>query len=349
VTVVAASQGGLSILIAVCDDRAFRAQVIQRYEAELRPTIEPVQLVLDRREPSLRAAIAGWLVENPEVRERPIVLTITGAEELLWLNLQGEDEQPTQLDKFYGYLQWTREGLQEFPYPIVLWVTRRILQNLSRRSPDFWSWRRGVYRFVAEESSYTPQLPRPDANLRSMEAESEDEFALPLEDLLNLVARTEAQKGTATAELAALYDRLGQTYARRVESGEAKDLRQERMEAIACFRRAIDLQQRLDLKSERMNSLRRLGNCYDSQSNYPAALEYQQQSFEIAREIGDRGGEARSLGNLGNAYDSLGQYQRAIEFYQQSLEDESRHPAQTADSCQQLSAKAKTNGDRGNH
>ncbi|MEC4982658.1 MAG: tetratricopeptide repeat protein, partial [Oscillatoria sp. PMC 1076.18] len=67
-------------------------------------------------------------------------------------------------------------------------------------------------------------------------------------------------------------------------------------------------------------SLTSLGNAYNSLGEYRRAIEFQQQSLEIFRAIGDRRGEANSLGNLGNAYDSLGEYQRAIDFYQQSLE-----------------------------
>ncbi len=63
-----------------------------------------------------------------------------------------------------------------------------------------------------------------------------------------------------------------------------------------------------------------LGLAYDALGQYQRALEFHQQHHDIAREIGDRRGEASSLGNLGNAYHSLGQYQRAIDFYQQSLE-----------------------------
>lgn len=62
-----------------------------------------------------------------------------------------------------------------------------------------------------------------------------------------------------------------------------------------------------------------LGNAYNSLGDYPKAIEYHQQSLKIAREIGDRQGEANSLGNLGNAYNSLGDYPKAIEYYQQSL------------------------------
>jgi tetratricopeptide (TPR) repeat protein len=62
-----------------------------------------------------------------------------------------------------------------------------------------------------------------------------------------------------------------------------------------------------------------LGNAYRALGQYQRAIDFHQQSLEIKREIGDRGGEAISLGNLGNAYHSLGQYQPAIDFHQQSL------------------------------
>ncbi|MCC5641639.1 tetratricopeptide repeat protein [Nostoc sp. CHAB 5824] len=93
------------------------------------------------------------------------------------------------------------------------------------------------------------------------------------------------------------------------------------------YERAIDfLQQSLEIAKEigyrygEGNSLIGLGNAYNSLGQYQRAIEFLQQSLEIKREIGDRFGEGASLGNLGNAYNSLGQYQRAIDFYQQSLE-----------------------------
>jgi FOG: TPR repeat len=67
-------------------------------------------------------------------------------------------------------------------------------------------------------------------------------------------------------------------------------------------------------------SLNDLGNVYDSLGRYEEAISYHQQSLEIDREIGNRGGVAKSLGNLGNAYDSLGRYEEAISYHQQSLE-----------------------------
>ncbi|MFM6405150.1 MAG: tetratricopeptide repeat protein, partial [Microcystis sp.] len=49
-------------------------------------------------------------------------------------------------------------------------------------------------------------------------------------------------------------------------------------------------------------SLTSLGNVYYSLGEYQKAIEFNQQSLAIEREIGDRGGEAKSYNNLGNVY-----------------------------------------------
>lgn len=53
--------------------------------------------------------------------------------------------------------------------------------------------------------------------------------------------------------------------------------------------------------------------------DYPKAIEYNQQSLVIKREIKHRSGEGATLGNLGVAYQNLGDYPKAIEYYQQTL------------------------------
>jgi tetratricopeptide (TPR) repeat protein len=321
VTVIESSEGTLALLIAICDSRTLRTQIIERYEQELLPDIYTARLQLNQKEPSLRAAIDNWLTANPWVKEqrRQIVLTVTGAEELLWLNLRADDEDATQLDKFYGYLQWTREGLREFPYPIVLWVTRRILRTMSRKSPDFWSWRRGVYRFVGDEAVGMQPVGRMPEPERSLPDESDD-FGLALADVQELIAQTEAKQGKDAVSLATLYDRLGQAYVRRIERGEAEDLEREKELAIASFQKALELEEQFGLVADRLGTLQRLGKFYYSQALYHEAIAFHEESLQIARELGDRNGEAHSLIELGMDYHLLGEYPQAIKFHQQSLE-----------------------------
>ena len=96
---------------------------------------------------------------------------------------------------------------------------------------------------------------------------------------------------------------------------------------LGQYREALDFhQQQLEIAREigdrlgQANSLGNLGNAYQSLGQYREALDFHQQQLEIAREIGDRRGQANSLGNLGNAYQSLGQYREALDFHQQQLE-----------------------------
>ncbi|HLO50491.1 MAG TPA: tetratricopeptide repeat protein, partial [Kamptonema sp.] len=119
---IKASQGILSLLVAVCDDINFRESLIRRYEEELEKwNIRPYRLRLARGEPSLRSAIAKQVEKDEYLQQKGrSVLTVVGAEDL---SLLTRNSERSEQDKFFGYLQWTREGLRGFPFPIVLWIT----------------------------------------------------------------------------------------------------------------------------------------------------------------------------------------------------------------------------------
>jgi tetratricopeptide (TPR) repeat protein len=316
VTVVEASKGTLALLIAVCDDSKLRDRIIRRYEQDLKPEFETYQLQLAKTEPSLRAALGAWAEQQSE----PVpstMFTVTGAESLLWFNLKDDDGSRTEVEKFFGYLQWGREGLREFPYPIVLWITSRILKNLSLKAPDFWSWRKRVFRFISDE------VPEPSVLdndcLTPLSFSESDSFFLPLEDLQDLIAKTEQQEGTEAPLLGTLYSRLAQVYQRRIERGEAKNLQEEKSLAIENYQKAIALQTKLRQDSALVYTLIGLGDFYLFQGMLQASIPLFQKSLQLSQTIGDHNGESDSLNNLGNAYSSLGQYPRAIEFHEQSL------------------------------
>jgi tetratricopeptide (TPR) repeat protein len=145
IVAVEASDGVLSLLLAVCDEPQLQDQIIQRYSAELQPRIRPYQVLLYRKEPSLREAIAEVVKKDSYLQSGGrAVITVIGADQLVSRRL-GEERSEKEI--FFGYLQWTRESLREYPYPIILWLTNPLLTELSRRAPDFWSWRKDVFRF----------------------------------------------------------------------------------------------------------------------------------------------------------------------------------------------------------
>jgi tetratricopeptide (TPR) repeat protein len=313
ISLIENSQEQLALIIVACDDLRLRQQTIERYEREANQEQIRVERIVLGTEPSLRAGLAR-LELPPAVRA---VVTVTGAEWLLRVKTRSADEQ-SDLDKFFGYLQWTREGLREFRHPIVLWVTFPILREMSRKAPDFWSWRKAVLRFTSEISE--PILPVVPEHIseRSFDRQNDD-FLPPPAEILSEIHQLEANN-PASANLATLYQKLAEVYAARIARGEATNLEQEQQQAIAAFERAIDLYQELNNQSALASTLNNFGNFLFHISRYIDATDFYRQSLDINRKIGNFNGESISLTGLGNAFDSLGQHEQAIDFYQQSLD-----------------------------
>ncbi|WP_417063861.1 tetratricopeptide repeat protein [Kamptonema animale] len=324
---IKASQGILSLLVAVCDDINFRENLIKRYEGELEKwNIRPYRLRLARGEPSLRSAIAKQVEKDEYLQQKGrAVLTVIGAEDLSFLTRNSER---TEQDKFFGYLQWTREGLRAFPFPIVLWITNDIFGKINRKAPDFWSWRKGVFRFEAVKVSLVSvrgsiAIIGEDVSKDSSFSDfHQNDFLLSLEDLQGLIEKTRSRNGDKDPKLASLYSRIAQVYEARLDRGESEDYRKERELAIAYLYQAIELEKEFGLKLDLVASLNRLGRFFEFQGRFKGAIEVHHESLKIAQEIGDRQGEAIALNGLGNAYEFLGQYQQVIQFHQQSLEIE---------------------------
>jgi tetratricopeptide (TPR) repeat protein len=313
ISLIENSQEQLALIIVACDDLRLRQQTIERYEREANQEQIRAERIVLGTEPSLRAGLAR-LGLPPAAR---VVVTVTGAEWLLRVKTRSADEQ-SDLDKFFGYLQWTREGLREFRHPIVLWVTFPILREMSHKAPDFWSWRKAVLRFTSEASEPIIPVVREHVSEPSFDRQN-DEFLPPPAEILSEIHQLEA-KNPASANLATLYQKLAGVYAARIARGEATNLEQEQQQAIEAFEQAIELYRELNNRSALADILNNFGNFLNWRFRYKDAIVFHQQSLELQRDIEDRTGESISLGNLGNDYSSLGKYQRAIDFFQQSLE-----------------------------
>ncbi|XP_068706866.1 tetratricopeptide repeat protein 28-like [Montipora foliosa] len=59
-----------------------------------------------------------------------------------------------------------------------------------------------------------------------------------------------------------------------------------------------------------------LGNSYRKLGNFKLAIEYYEKHLSIAKEVGDRAGEGSGYGNLGNVCSDLGNFKEAIEYYE---------------------------------
>ena len=322
---IEASEGMLSLLIAVCDDSEFRERIIERYAAELQPNIRPYRVTLARGEPSLKAAIAELVQGDEYLRSGGrAVLTVTGVEKLYFLKLGA---QRSEQEIFFGYLQWTREGMREFPFPIVLWMTNQIQRELSKKAPDFWSWRKGVFRFVSKKTGAIPsrefaKLPFAPDERKLLGLDNDDSKFLPLQDLQELIQQTEQKRGRKDSSLATLYARMGQIYTRRLAQAESQDYQAELALAIEYYRKAVDLQQELGLEEDLSSTLNNLANLYYAQGRYEQAEPLYLQALELyKRLLGDNHPDvAMSLNNLAGLYEAQGRYEQAEPLYLQALE-----------------------------
>jgi len=318
---------GLNLLIAVCDDPNFRDEIIAQYEAELEPNFRAYRVMLARHEPSLKAALSQLVEQEEYLRQhQPAVITVTGAEQLYFLRL---GQEQSEQEKFFGYLQWTREGLRDFPFGIVLWVTNQILINLSKKAPDFWSWRNGVFRFSSKKTNAIPgkelepiRFVFRDTELASTDTNENNTFFLPIQDLQRLIDNIEQERGTKDPSLATLYSRLGDIYRSRLERGESQNYQEEQELAIKYWRHAIELQNELGLQIDLAASFNNLAGLYRATGRYSEAEPLYQQALQLRKRLlgENHPAYATSLNNLAGIYKSTGQYSKAELLYQQALE-----------------------------
>jgi tetratricopeptide (TPR) repeat protein len=306
---IEAGIGLLQIFIAVCDADRQREQIITDYEHELAPNIQHYRVNLDRQEPSLRYAVASI-----QATIEPAVVTVLGAEAL---GLSGWDDE--SLEKFFGYLQWTREALRDFQQPIVLWLPSRILKELAKRSPDFWSWRNGVFQFQLEPSLETTRSL--DSSVDHINKDERLNSILSIEQLEDSLGKAITKWGADSSNVAMLYFQLGNLYSDRVCSGKSDDREREFILAQDYFNRVIELQIKFEQQEALATSLNNLASLYDSSGRYAEAEPLYVRLLAISeKELGaNHPSTATNLNNLANLYRSMGRYAEAEPLYERSL------------------------------
>jgi tetratricopeptide (TPR) repeat protein len=308
-----ASQGILNLLIAVCDDRNLRERLIQQYENELKAEgFISYRVRVQTHDPSLTYALEKLVESESHLQQKkPAVITVLGADELLSVRL---DTPKSEQERFFGYLQWTREALRQFTFPVVLWVSDAVVTRLAQKAPDFWSWRGGVFWFARESSPVEIQhIANSNINYVTSKTVTKEVGGLPLEEILRLIDNIEAQ-GKDSPLLSTLYDSLGQAYQQRYDNYENRKL------AIGAYEKAIALQTKLNLKADLASSWENLGNLYfEIRDNVKSADNCYRKSLEIYQEIGDKNGEANTLKAIGDVLQFLKRSDEALSRYEQAL------------------------------
>ena len=313
-----ANENRLGIFVAVCDDPQLKQEIIERYEQELKPTFRCYRLMLDREEPRLKGLIAEQVAADDDLQPGDMaVMTILGSERLFSLRL---GEERSQQEKFFGYLQWTREGLRDYPFAIVLWVTYQMQAQLARKAPDFWSWRQDVVRFISPKQNEIPANRLVLGDSFDLDLPEAGGNGLPADDLEALIADTERQN-PQSAMLASLHTQAGEARARRLKSGAVKDYREEINNAVEHLETARRMQASSEQTAQDANRLAWLASLYESQGQYEKAESLYLQVLELRQaQLGqDHPDIATDLDNLAGLYRSQGQYEKAKPLYLQAL------------------------------
>lgn len=197
-----------------------------------------------------------------------------------------------------SFLLWTREALTSFPYSIILWITQDLETAIITKAPDFWIWRKGVFRFIF--------YPRKIINSNNIEIKNfsstsnkEKKISSSLESWKALVKQIEESKGDKEPSLIPLYNQIGKIYKTRLEQGETNNY-QEDQEATA---------------------LNNLGLVYYAQGNYEQAEFYLKQALTLRKHLlgNTHLDVAGSLNNLAKLYIVLFRYPEAEALYQDAL------------------------------
>ncbi|WP_055075747.1 tetratricopeptide repeat protein [Pseudanabaena sp. 'Roaring Creek'] len=230
---VQASYGRLNLLIAICDNRRYRDELIGSYEKELTAKGTSCHRVrIDRQQPSLKQCLKDLVSQEPVLMSvgKPAIVTVLGTDELLGIRL---NELKSAQEQFFFSAQWTREGLRDFKFPIVIWLTPEIATSLSQQAPDFWSWRGGVFEF-SQSISVPINFSSATYELSNQVESAQENFtnANPV-DLQKQIDNLLSQDPDSPL-LASLYNSLADAYVNNIQYNQAE----------YAYRKALDLYER---------------------------------------------------------------------------------------------------------
>ena len=89
--------------------------------------------------------------------------------------------------------------------------------------------------------------------------------------------------------------------------------------AIIYYERFLEIAKELGERSGEASAYCKLGNAHHGLGDYKTAINYHERHLKIAEELGDTLGEGKAYCNLGIAYHSLGSLETAIDYYKRHL------------------------------
>ena len=314
----------VSLFIAVCDVDQVQQETIDRYTKQLSPDFRAYQVNINHQHLSVSKLVSELIEQEPYLQNaEKAIISVVGATGLSPFKL-GTESTKSDRDTFFGYLQWTRESFNNFHLPIVLWVSKNIYDLMLSETPDFWSWREGVFFFKSDviETNIVPEIVSYNLdNDRELDLVASE--SISIKDMKQLIDQT-FDRDPESPLLITLYNRFGRLYIDRLNTEKYDNYEIEQNIAIECFQKAINLASKssTNYRNDLATSLNNLAGLYESQGRWAEAEPYYDEALVIYRELfGDRPNNslATSLNNLAGLYKSQGRWAEAEHYYDEAL------------------------------
>ena len=305
---IEASYGGLNLLISICDNPNYRDEIVQAYEQELKTKgVICHRVQIDRQQPSLKQSLFNLNLDSN--LQQPEIVTVFGIDGLMSIRLESdrlssETTNRSEQEKFFFSVQWTREALREFRFPIVLWMTESIAEELSQQAPDFWSWRGGVFEFVS------PVVIQGDFRLgdKIIPSNFNQSNSSANPEIIQAQIEKISTINPNSPLLRNLYLSLGIAYSSRAAQGITSSRQADLENALSIYQRVIELSPRETFLEDWAIAQNNLANAYSDRlrGNRADNLELAIKGYNLALEVYTRADFpekwAMTQNNLANAY-----------------------------------------------
>ncbi|MGD1906766.1 MAG: tetratricopeptide repeat protein [Leptolyngbyaceae cyanobacterium] len=267
-------------------------------------------MTVNRSQPSLKDSLQALATAQPELADKqiPALVTVLGADELLSIQL---NEPKSAQEQFFFSVQWTRESLRQFQFPLVLWLTPAIATDLAQQAPDFWSWRGGTFEFSQPIAQDVAIQLAAGKDIPQVADRDGIQTTLNPTGLEKQITELTAQQPDSPL-LASLYNSLGQAYEKAIRYDKAE----------IAYHQALKLIKQLNPEHISVtDGLKNLARLYCYQGRYGEAEPLYKQALAMQQQL--LGNEnldvASSLNSLASLYKAVGGYNLAEPLYKQAL------------------------------
>ena len=240
-------------------------------------------------------------------------------------------------------MQWTREALREFHYPIILWVNKQLKNNIIKKAPDFWSWRKGVFPFAPIDSisntfyvgvdndgvpttyynsskgkialikwkskNFWSANRTPQEHSIQVSNSFQEKVKEPYKkSRIFVLPRNQENNSQSKQKNLDLKDLL--EIIRQVENDKGEKNVENKLILVVLYESVGQIYQK---KIEK-------GKIENHKTEQDVAIKYFKQAITLRRELNLRNGLDISLANLGSLYEAKGEYEQAKQLYSEALD-----------------------------